>query len=40
MAEALAFRAELERYRIDDAVGSRGDIDHLSIGLVYSWANP
>lgn len=33
--ESLALRTEIERYRIDDAVGNRGDIDHLSIGLVY-----
>lgn len=32
---ALAIRGEVERYRIDDAVGNRGDIDLLSIGLVY-----
>jgi OOP family OmpA-OmpF porin len=35
--DAFAVRAELERYRVNDAVGSRGDIDHLSVGLVYSW---
>jgi OOP family OmpA-OmpF porin len=35
--DALSVRAELERYRVNDAVGSRGDIDHLSVGLVYSW---
>lgn len=35
--DALAVRAELERYRVNDAVGSRGDVDHLSVGLVYSW---
>ena len=32
---ALSVRAELERYRIDDAVGNKGDIDMASIGLVY-----
>lgn len=32
---ALAMRGEIERYRIDDAVGNRGDVDLLSIGLVY-----
>ncbi|NVO07295.1 MAG: OmpA family protein, partial [Rhodoferax sp.] len=36
-SDALAVRAELERYRVNDAVGSRGDVDHLSVGLVYSW---
>ncbi len=35
--DAVAVRAELERYRVNDAVGSRGDIDHLSVGLVYTW---
>lgn len=33
--EALGMRAEAERYRINDAVGSRGDIDMYSLGLVY-----
>ena len=32
---ALSIRAELERYRINDAVGNKGDIDMASIGLVY-----
>jgi OmpA-OmpF porin, OOP family len=32
---ALSMRAELERYRINDAVGNKGDIDMASIGLVY-----
>ena len=32
---ALSVRAEVERYRINDAVGNRGDIDMASIGLVY-----
>ena len=33
--ESLGMRAEAERYRINDAVGNRGDIDLLSVGLVY-----
>ena len=33
--ESLAMRAEAERYRINDAVGNRGDIDLLSVGLLY-----
>lgn len=37
LTDALSLRAELERYRINDAVGNRGDVDHLSLGLVYSW---
>jgi OOP family OmpA-OmpF porin len=32
---ALSLRAEAERYRIDDAVGNKGDIDLLSVGLLY-----
>ena len=35
--ESLGMRAEAERYRINDAVGNRGDIDLLSVGLVYSF---
>ena len=33
--ESLGMRAEAERYRINDAVGNKGDIDLLSVGLVY-----
>lgn len=33
--KSLGMRAEAERYRINDAVGNKGDIDLLSIGLVY-----
>lgn len=33
--EALAMRLEAERYRINDAVGNKGDIDLVSLGLVY-----
>lgn len=33
--EALAMRVEAERYRINDAVGNRGDVDLISVGLVY-----
>lgn len=32
---ALSVRAEVERYRVNDAVGNKGDIDMASIGLVY-----
>ncbi len=35
LTESLAMRAELERHRINDAVGNRGDVDVASIGLVY-----
>lgn len=33
--EALGVRAEVERYRINDAVGNDGDVDLISVGLVY-----
>lgn len=33
--DSLAMRAEVERYRVNDAVGSKGDIDLVSLGLVY-----
>jgi OOP family OmpA-OmpF porin len=31
----LGMRGEWERYRINDAVGNKGDIDMLSVGLVF-----
>lgn len=33
--QSLAMRLEAERYRVNDAVGNRGDIDLVSVGLVY-----
>lgn len=33
--DRLAMRAEVERYRINDAVGNKGDIDLASLGLIY-----
>lgn len=33
--EALAMRLEAERYRINDAVGNKGDVDLYSVGLTY-----
>lgn len=33
--ESFALRAEIERYRINDAVGHDGDIDLISGGLIY-----
>jgi OOP family OmpA-OmpF porin len=33
--ETLGVRVEAERYRINDAVGNRGDVDLISVGLVY-----
>lgn len=37
---ALAVRGEWERYRVRDAVRSRGDIDVASIGLVWRFGAP
>lgn len=34
---AFGMRLEAERYRIDDAVGNKGDIDLLSLGLTYKF---
>jgi OOP family OmpA-OmpF porin len=31
----LGLRGDLERYRVNDAVGNRGNIDMISVGLVY-----
>jgi OOP family OmpA-OmpF porin len=33
--DSLAMRTEIERYRINDAVGNKGDIDLVSVGLLY-----
>ncbi len=33
--QSLGVRAEAERYRINDAVGNKGDVDLISVGLVY-----
>lgn len=33
--DALGLRAEVERYRINDAIGNKGDIDLASLGLIY-----
>jgi OmpA-OmpF porin, OOP family len=33
--DALAMRAEIERYRVNDAIGNRGNVDVFSVGLVY-----
>jgi OOP family OmpA-OmpF porin len=40
LSEALAVRAEVERYRINDAVGNRGDVDLASLSLVYKLGRP
>ena len=33
--ESLGMRADAERYHINDAIGNHGDIDLISVGLVY-----
>ena len=33
--QSVGMRAEVERYRINDAVGNKGDVDLFSVGLVY-----
>ena len=35
LTQSLGMRLEAERYRISDAVGNKGDIDLLSVGLIY-----
>jgi OOP family OmpA-OmpF porin len=35
LTDALQLRLEAERYRVNDAVGNRGDVDLVSVGLVY-----
>ncbi|WP_298403366.1 OmpA family protein [Janthinobacterium sp.] len=39
-SEALALRGEVERYRLNDAVGNRGDADLYSVSLVYKLGRP
>ncbi|MFT5534090.1 MAG: OOP family OmpA-OmpF porin [Candidatus Paceibacteria bacterium] len=39
MTEALNLRVEAERYRINDAIGNRGDVDMVSVGLVYHFGD-
>lgn len=36
--QSLGMRAEVERYRINDAVGNQGDVDLVSVGLVYRFS--
>lgn len=35
--QSLGMRVEAERYRINDAVGNKGDIDLISLGLIYQF---
>lgn len=36
--QSLGMRVEAERYRINDAAGSKSDVDLLSLGLVYRFS--
>jgi OOP family OmpA-OmpF porin len=38
--EHFGARLEAERYRVDDAVGNRGEIDMLSLGVLYRFSGP
>ncbi len=40
LSEALAMRAEVERHRLNDAVGNRGDADLFAFNLVYKLGRP
>ena len=40
LTQQLGLRAELERYRLKDAVGNTGDVDLASLGLVYRFKSP
>lgn len=35
LTDSIDLRAEAERYRVDDAVHNKGDIDLFSVGIVY-----
>jgi OOP family OmpA-OmpF porin len=37
---ALSLRLEAERYRVNDAVGQRGDVDLFTLGLIYRFGGP
>jgi OOP family OmpA-OmpF porin len=39
-SEALALRGEVERYRVNDAIGNRGDADMATVSLVYKLGRP
>lgn len=39
LSAALTLRLEAERYRMDDLVGNKGDLDLYSLGLVYRFGS-
>ena len=38
LTDAWALRLEAERYRMDDAVGNKGDLDLVSAGIIYKFS--
>jgi OOP family OmpA-OmpF porin len=36
----LSLRLEAERYRVNDAIGHRGDVDLFTLGLIYRFGGP
>jgi OOP family OmpA-OmpF porin len=38
--EALALRGEVERYRVKDGIGNKGDVDLATVSLVYKLGRP
>ena len=40
LTEALALRGEVERLRVNDAAGNRGDIDFGTVSVVYKFGRP
>ncbi|MCC5879626.1 MAG: OmpA family protein [Idiomarina sp.] len=40
LSEAVSLRVEVERYRMDDAVGNKGDIDLYSLSAIYRFGAP
>jgi OOP family OmpA-OmpF porin len=40
LSEALALRAEVERYRLNDAVGNRGNVDLVSVSMLFKFGRP
>ena len=37
---ALSLSLDAERYRVNDATGGRGDVDMISLGLIYRFGGP
>jgi OmpA-OmpF porin, OOP family len=40
LTPAVSLRLEAERFRVNDAVGQRGDVDLVTLGLVYRFGGP